>query len=332
MSQVLVKESKEQIMTAFAQLLIDYKKIESKVATKEEEAEKNKNKQLLEKASEYTVNNIVNSMATLQLDFGNIIKEISQRLDTESNILNELKKAIAVENERLLQLKKIRLVADALYILRQEHQEKIKTLQNQTSEAKENLEKVIEKTRKNWEKEAAEFETKIAEEAEILRKLREKQEADFNYEQQIKIKIVMDEYEDVKRTQERELTISNQDKNKLWEEREKILKEKEKEFNENKQKIETFDEKLKEEANKARGEAIKEADKDAKVKADLIEKEWEANKQGFDFKMESLEITIQRQNEQITELTTQLQNANSQAQNLAVRAFQNTGNSNPQNS
>jgi hypothetical protein len=327
MTQTTVKESKEQIMAALRTLWAEYKQTESKVATKEEEVEKEKNKALLEKAAEYTVNNIVNSMATLQLDFGNITKDITQRLDTESSTLEELKKALAVETEKLAQLKQIRLVADALYILRQEHQEKLKTLQNRTVEAKEAIETEMEKTRKIWDKEADEFNVKIAEEVELLTKQREKEETDFTYERQREHKMKIDEYEEAKRTQERELSNRNQDKEKGWKEREQKLAEQEQEFNDNKKKIEGFEDKLKEDSNKAKGEAIKDADKDAKVKADLVEKEWEATKQGYELKIQSLEATIQRQTEQIAEITVQLQTATTQAQNLALRAFQNTSNS-----
>jgi len=62
MSQATPKDSKEQILKAFRQLLAEQKQIESKVATKEEEAEKEKNKELLEVASTYTVDSIVNGM------------------------------------------------------------------------------------------------------------------------------------------------------------------------------------------------------------------------------------------------------------------------------
>lgn len=99
MSEIAIKETKEQIMSGFETLLKDYKNTESKVATKEQEAEKETNKQLLETTANYTVNNIVNSMATLQLNFTTITKDISERINTESDTLDQLKKAIAVETE-----------------------------------------------------------------------------------------------------------------------------------------------------------------------------------------------------------------------------------------
>jgi DNA repair exonuclease SbcCD ATPase subunit len=328
MIQAVPKDSKDQIMTAFGKLLTEYKKAESKVATKEEEAEKQKNKKLLEVASTYTVNNIVNGMASLQLEFGNTINEISETLDKESSKLDELKKAISVKTEQLEQLRQVRLVADVLYILRQEHQEKLRILQNNTTTQQEAIDKEMAKTRKAWEKEQQEFESKITEVVELLTKARQQEAADYEYELERIHKIEMDDYEKANRKQERELEEANREKDKAWAERDKYLTDNQAEFEANQQKIAGFDTKLQEEYNKARQEAIKDTDRDAKVKADLFEKEWEANKQGYEFKIQSLEATIQRQAEQIKELTDQLQAVTNQAQNLALKAFGSNGKSN----
>ena len=45
---VATKDSKELISKAFQQILADRKRIDSRIATKEEEAEKEKNQQILE--------------------------------------------------------------------------------------------------------------------------------------------------------------------------------------------------------------------------------------------------------------------------------------------
>jgi hypothetical protein len=314
-------EQKDRIKIAFGKLLVEMQQNESKIETKEEEAEKAKNQQLLEQALTYTVDNIVNNMATLQLDFGNVINQLSEKLVTESDKLDELKGAIAVEQKNLEQLQKVRLVADALYILRQEHQEKLRILQEKTRDRQEAIDKEMTQTRKVWVKEAEEFERQATEAAELLIKAREKEETDYQYELERQRQLETDEYEETKRHQEREIAETNRTKEKNWTEREQKLSENEAKFTENQEKIAGFEDKLKEEYNKAKGEAIKDSDRDAKVKSDLFEKEWEAAKRGYELKIESLQVTIQKQTEQIAELTTQLQTVTSQAQNLAMRAF-----------
>jgi hypothetical protein len=323
MTQATFPDNKNTIMAAFGKLLTEYQQTESKVATKEEEAEKAKNQQLLVKTTDYTVDNIVNSMASLQLNFGGIIHQLTDNLTVELDKLEELKKAIAVEREHLQQLSKVRLVADALHILNQEHQAKINILKNQTASQKEAIEKEIAQTRKEWEKEQGEWETKVREVEEQLIKQRKQEEADYQYELERQRTIETNDYEEDKKLQERELQEIAAEKNKDWKVREKYLADNLAEFTTNQEKIAGFEEKLKEEYNKAKGEAIKEAERKAKVETDLLEKEWEATKQGFELKLASLSATIEHQTEQITELNKQLQEVNTQAQNLAMQAFQN---------
>ncbi len=327
MTQTTPRETKEQIMSAFTQFLAQQKTEELKVFTKEEELEKEKNKQLLETASQYTVDNIVNQMASLQLSFGRTIQELSENLTTESSKLDELRTAIAVKKEQLKKLRQVRLVADALYLLRQEHQEQLRILEEQTTNQRESLEKEIEKTRLLWQTEQEEFALKVEEEARLISKQREQEAADYQYEIERDRKIETDEYEESKRQQERDLNSANLEKEKAWQERENILAQQKSEHREKQKKLEGFEEQLKEESNKAKGEAIKEAEREAKVKADLLEKEWELIKQGYELKIQSLEAAMERNNEQITELTTQLQAATNQAQNLALRAFQSSASS-----
>jgi len=96
------------------------------------------------------------------------------------------------------------------------------------------------------------------------------------------------------------------------------------EFAKNIEKIAGFEEKLTEEYNQAKGKAIKEADNKYKIEADLQEKEWSATQQGYELKIASLTTVVEQQTEQVAEITAQLQEANTQAQNLAMQAFQNT--------
>lgn len=321
MDRTVNLDSKNKIMSAFSKLLAEYPQRESRVETKEEEAEKAKNQELLAKVVDYTVDNIVNSMASLQLDFGNIINQLTETLTIESDKLEELNKAIAVEREQIQQLRQVRLVADALHILRQEHQERIRQLEEKATTQREVITKEMAQLRKAWTKEQTEFEVKIAEEAEILTQKREQDEEDYQYQLARQRQIDTDNYEEDKRQQERELTEREEEKEKDWAEREKYLTDNQAEFEENQQKIAGFEDKLKEEYNKAKGEAIKDAERKAKVQTDLLEKEWTGTQQGYELKLQSLEATIERQTQQIAALTTQLQEANTQAQNLALRAF-----------
>ena len=325
---VATRDSKEQILKAFQQILTYRKILDSKIATREEEAEKEKNKQLLEVASTYTIDSIVKGLADLQLEFGVIVNGLSEKLEAEAEKLDELKRAITIETQHLQELQQVRVVADALHLITQEHQETLKNIEQTAASQRELLEKDTTEKHKFWEKEQAEFASAIQEQNELLIKERQRQEADYQYELERKRKVEIDEYEELKRNQERELQEANQEKEKQWSEREKILTERQPILAENQKKVEAFPTELDESMKKAREEAIKEVHQDAKVKAELIEKEWESIKQGYEFKVQSLQETLQKQTEQIENLSTQLQEALKQSQSLALRAFDNSSNGN----
>ncbi|HCF28315.1 MAG TPA: hypothetical protein DEV81_14190 [Cyanobacteria bacterium UBA11049] len=327
MNQFAVKDGKEQIVAAFQRILAERKKLELKIATRQEEAEKEKNKQILATASTYTVDSIVKGLADLQLEFGSIVTGLSEKLAGENSKLDELKLALEVETKHLQELQQIRVVADALDILNREHQEKLKTLEQDANNQKEALEKERNQTRKNWQQEQAEYETRLQEQNELLAKERQQEIEDYQYRLELTRKINTDAYQARKRNLERDLQESTQLKDKDWAEREKILTAQQPQFEEYQKQITAFTTELDEAVKKAREEAIRDVNQDAKVKADLFEKEWQASKQSYELQIQSLEQAIAKQAEQIESLSSQLQAALKQAQDLAMRAFENSAQS-----
>ncbi|MGB3533287.1 MAG: hypothetical protein WBA13_07195 [Microcoleaceae cyanobacterium] len=319
--------TKNQIVSEFKKLLEQRNNLDSKVATKEQEAEKEKGKRILEKAANYTTDTIVKGLADLQLEFGTLVVESSDKLKIELSKLDELKQAIVIEHQQLEALKKVRIVADALHLLTQEHREKLNLLEQNAARFQEELEKDKKADQKSWEKEQQEFEAATQAEQEKITAERQKEEENYNYEQQRIWQIEQDDFEEEQRNLERELQQINQEKTKNWTERDSILEKNKAEFEENKKISAGFEEELKQAEKKAREEAIQEATREAKVKADLVAKEWESTQQGYELQVTSLEETIQRQNEQITDLSAQLQATMAQAQELALRAFSSSSNS-----
>lgn len=324
MNKLAVKDSKEQLMAAFQQIVVERKNLESKIATKQAEAEKEKNKQVVEVAATYTVDGIVKGLADLQLEFGSIVHGLSEKLAAENSKLDELKQAIEIEAQHLQELQQIRVVADALHILTQEHEENLKSLEQTAISQRETLEKEIAQTRKNWQQEQAEYETTMQEQNELLAKERQQEVESYQYRLDITRKIAADEYQGRNNQIEREIQELSQLKERNWTERQKILVEQQPLFEEYQKKVEAFVNELDEAIKKAREEAIRDVHQDAKVKADLFEKEWQATKASYELKIQSLEEAIAKQAEQIQNFSSQLQAAMKQAQDLALRAFENS--------
>jgi hypothetical protein len=317
----IVKDSKTEILAELNRIL-DRDRPSSKVATKEEEAQLAKNKEIVARATNYTVDTIVKGMADLQLEFGSIVSELSEKLTSEVEKLTEAKQAIEIEAQHRTELQKIRVVADALYIITQEHQQSLKGIEQQLASEQEELIKEQNQVRKNWAQNAKEYAEQQAELATITAKERQKEQDEFQYKLTRDRQLQADTYAETKRNQEQEIQSRDREQQKQWKEREKFLKDNQKLLEENVAKVAAFPAELEEAVKKAREEAIKETSADAKVKADLFEKEWEGAKQGYEMKIQSLERVVDRQSEQITAMTEQLQSVMNQAQSLAMRAFE----------
>lgn len=323
MAKIAATDSKEQLKQVFQQIVADKKKLEFKIATKQEVAESEKNKQILEVASTYTVDRIIKGLADLQLEVGSIVRQLSEKLANKNSKLDELKLAIEVEDRHLQELQDIRIAADTVHILSQEHLEQLSVLEQNNSSQKQGLEKEIAEQRKKWQQEQSEYETSFQQQNELLLKERQKEVEDYQYRLELTKKINADSYNARKRNLEREVEEVTQAEQKQWVERETILTAQQPLFKENQKKIETFVNELEEAVKKSREEAIRDVHQDAKVKADLFEKEWQATKQSYELKIQGLEQGITKQIEQIHGLESQLQAAMKQAQDLAMRAFEN---------
>ncbi len=325
MNTVATKNSKQQLMQAFEQILAQKQKLNSKIATKQEEAEKEKDKEILAAASAYTVDGIVKGLADLQLEFGTIVNELSDKLANENSKLDELNRAIEVETQYLQELQKIRIVADTLDVLTQEHQENLSKIEADITQKKEALEKEKQQILKDWEKEQAKFEEAEQEYNELLTKNREKEAEEYQYKLENSRKISEDSYQETKRQLERDLQLATREKEKDWLERERVNQQHQPLLEEYQKKVASFPAELDAAYKKAKEDAMGNTSRRAKVEADLFEKEWEGTKQSYELKVTSLQQTIERQKEQIESISNQLQETLKQSQDLSMRAF---GNSN----
>ena len=319
---VVLQDGKAQIFNAFQKILTDRKQLGSRIATKEEEAEKARNAQVLQAASTYTVDGIVKGLANLQLEFGEIVNQLSEKLAAEASKLDELERAIEIETRHLQTLQQIRVVADTRHLLTQEHQEKLRTLEQTGSDRLAALETVIAEKRSRWANDQADFENTIREQTERLTRERERQEADYQYELTRQQTIDANEFEENRRNQEKAHQEAEQVNERQWTERERVLADNQPLFADYQQRVDVFSAELTELVEKIRVDAATAVSRDAEVKAALLEKEWEATKQGYEFTIQSLEQKIQAQTEQIESFNSQLQETLQQSHALTMKAFE----------
>lgn len=317
-----ILHSKEQVVKAFLALLAERKQAKARIATKEELALSAQEKELVAKATGYTSHGIVKELANLQIEVGTSLESLASRLDSETERLDDLRQSIEIQQAYYKQVLDTQIAADALYILNQEHITWLQALEEEKKRTLTDLDTQITQKRADWEKEQKEYDLLQAEMLEALKAEREKELASYKYELERLYKIEADQYEDKKKLAEREIAQSTLQKTKDWQKREKWLEAQQEKQAEYKKRADGYEDELKQATQKAREEAIKEASKDARVKAELLEKEVEGKKQTFELQIQSLENVINKNNDQLEKLTTELKEALAQVQSLSLKVVE----------
>ena len=314
-------DTKQHILDTFQQLFEARQSYRSRLAMREEVAEKEREKRVVETASTYTVESVVKGLAELQLHFGGDIEGLAARLSTEIRKLEDVRRAIAVETRHLEELHHITIAAEALNILIQEQQDHARAFVADATRQRETLERDIAEKRQTWQQEQAVHEQSVAAYEATLQQERQQEEETYRYEVERKRKIETDAYEQKKQQVEVELAETAAEKEKDWARREAILAGHQPLLETGKARVQTFPQELAAAVQQAREEAIKAAQQTAKVRADLLAKEEEANRKVHEAEMQTLNDTIRQQKAQIDALAADLKAALTQVQELSTKAI-----------
>jgi len=319
----------QTIQSAFEKLRAVYQIESAKVATKEDIAARQKDKMLVEQAAGYTAESIFQGLAKLQANFGNVVEGLTKDMTTEVEKLTQISRAIQVENQRLTTLHNIQIAAEALNILQQEHQKALQTIKTDYQQKHDALEVDMAQQREIWQTQRQDSENAKTKQHHRLEKDRHGEEEEYEYQFKYQHTEDADKYDKHQRALERQLTEDERLKEKDWTAREQFLDKHQAAFEEYQTKVESMPKEIEEAVKKSREKAIRDTNRDEENKASLLEKEREAQRKGFELKIETLNQMVDEQKTQIAQLSEQLSTASQQVQQLAMTAVSSTGQSKP---
>ncbi|KIG12366.1 Myosin heavy chain [Enhygromyxa salina] len=317
-------KSREEIDKAFSSLLRAHRQLAGNFETRAEAAERGRDREVVQQAAGYTVDNIVKGLAELQLEFSKALEDLSDRMETESGKVGQLQRAIEIERRRVAELENLTIAAEALALLEQEHAHKLAELQARSAEDQTELDAAIAETRERWASEAAARDLELAEQTarrDADRKLADEAHA---YELARQDKLTANDNALAKRNLERELAEQTASKDKDWSAREAALELRGEEIAKLRTTVAGRDEALAKAETQAREQAIAAVNRDAKHEAELAARDAAADIEVFELKIKTLESRIGDQTGQLQELSTRLSAALSQAQKLASEALKNS--------
>ena len=325
--EITIKNTKQQMLDAYNELV---QKLEDKRQAElkpEKKAEEQKMHRAIEQADKLSLDGITQGIGQLKSEINKTFTDLTERLETELAKYQEVKKAIEAKELELGEIYEIQKSASSLAALIEAQNQRRKEFEREMEEKKQALAGEIEATRKEWQAEKAQYEAldKEKREADAKQKKREREEYEYNFKREQQL--AKDKFEDEKAKTEKLLTEKVEQTEKELAEREQIVAEREKKMATLEDRISELEQTRDKVVENAVKETTERLESDFKAKETLLKKEFEGERKVFSTRIQSLEVTVKSQNEQITQLSQQLEKASNQVQDIAVKAIEGSSHS-----
>jgi hypothetical protein len=308
------------LLKQFEALRAEQKQQETRIATREQLDSRERDRALVQETAAHTPETLFQALAKLQTTFEETNDRLAKSMAAEVKRLADIQRAREVEQARLISLNNVRLAAEALDILRQEHQQALQTLDARYQKQFEQLDQEISQQRRAWTEEQESHDASRAKQLEALRKKRRQEEEEYTYQLARQYGEQEAAHDKRRREWERQLAEERQTREKAWAARETELASRQPELVDYQGRLEHMPQQLLEATQKARDDGFRDTVREEEHKAALLDKERTAKKQTWELRVEALNRTIAEQKAKLADLAEQLQSVSTQAQQLAMTA------------
>ena len=263
----------------------------------------------------------------LQSGFGGAVGNLSEQLIAEATTLEEIRASISEEKIQLKQLHEIEETdEETIDELIQQYRHSYKDFSEEYTAESEQKRQEIAELIQNWRKEQEQHQRDIKLRNEEAKKNKQRDAEEYQYNLDLARDLDEEAYEQEKKAKYQELDTVRQELEQAWQEKESEISKQEKAHVEAKEQVAEFTEKLRKKVRQGEEEGKGIGAYQTKIKLDLRRKEIEGEEQNYQLRIQSLQQTIDSQEERIYKLNQQLDLAQKQVQDLAVKAIEGTAN------
>lgn len=177
--EISLRNTKNEILEAYQTAL---KKLEeSRMPDRQAEKVKVEKKEIVETASQNSVERIAKNIVELKLGIAKSLDELEGQLIGESKKLNGICQAVQIETENLQEIHEIRASADSLAVLLQAQKDKKQQFEGQIALEKSEFDADMEQKRQQWKKEQDEFDRLKKEREDQFKKERQREQEEYTY-------------------------------------------------------------------------------------------------------------------------------------------------------
>lgn len=320
--KVSMTNTKQELLNAYNALV---KSINEKKETElrpEKKIQERKEMETVKSAEQLSSEGVAQGIIQLKMEIGKMLTRISEQLEQEVLNFRNIQEAIKVKEDELQELYGIEKAASSLAALIEAQNEKRREFEDEMAEQKEAFKEEREKTRAQWEAEKNEHAASLKEMEQEEKKRREREKEEFTYAFNREQQLAKDKFEDEKARIEKEIHDNREQMEKDLRERERIVAENEKELEALRKQVASFPKEMDVIVTKSVKAAVDSLSKEAKAKEELIQKDFDGQRNVFVTRIESLENAVREQDEQVEKLSRQLENAYQKVQDIALKAIE----------
>ena len=324
-----MKNTKQELLDAYHETLKQLHEKEKAQLKPEQELKEKKDERILKAVAGISADGVIQETNKLKQEIGAMLNKLTDRLAAEVNKFDQVQLAIEIKERELKEIYEIEKTAATLAaLIESQRQEKLR-FEEEMAHKQASLTQEIETTKLQWQKEKADRQAENKEQQEQEAKDRKRQKEEYQYAFEREQPVARDTFEDEKaKLPVEEQALENQRKalkeqtEKELSEREDQINSREKEFESLQVQVAEFPQKLQAAVAKAVEESNERIELETKYQKDLLQKEFEGQRNVLTVRIQSLEKTVEEQNEQTAKLSTQQDAAYQKIQDVAVKAIE----------
>ena len=320
--EVTMANTKKEMLEAYQELLGRLQAKRQAELKPEQRVKEREEKTAVEASDSLSLDGIGQEIGTLKSEIGRMLGQLSDRLEDEIEKYQRVKRAVEVRERELKEIYEIERAASTLTALLDAQKERREQFDAEMAEQKEELEGEIEATREEWEEETEAYKAEVKERDAAEKKRRDREAADYKYQFGREKQLAREEFEYEKAKLERETEFKREEMAKDLAAREKALAESEGELNGLRERAAAFPPELEAAVGKAVGEATERLGPEAETRQELLNKDFEGERNVLSSRIESLQRTVQEQADHVARLSAQIEKSYGQVQDIAVKAIE----------
>ncbi|MCX5646897.1 MAG: hypothetical protein NTZ17_19790 [Phycisphaerae bacterium] len=324
-----LKSTKQELLDAYSEMRQQLEEKDKTQLKPEQKIQERKEAQVLAAVKATTADGVIQKINQLKQEMARTLSDLGDKLASEVEKCNQVQQAIDIKEKELAEVFEIDRAAGTLAaLIEAQHREK-EQFEQEMAQEKERLNGEIESLREQWKGEKAEHDALVKEQDVLEAKRRQREKEEYRYAFEREQQLARDKFEDEKakllaeKAQiENEMKVLREQTEKDLQERERQVAERQKEFGSLQVQVQEFPKQLDAAVAAAAKDATERIGREAKYQHDLLQKDFEGQKNVLTSRIQSLEKTVKEQADQLARLSQQQESAYQKIQDVAVKAIE----------